>query len=225
MIKVCVLGSGSKGNATYFEVDGSSFLVDCGFSKNVIRKKLKDIGKDLNKIDGVFVTHRHGDHLAPWVDNEIMVRFPETYKKGVVVKSFDLSHDEPCVGYIIKDKDGNKVAIISDTGCISEEALGHLFDCTAILIECGYDVDMLVNGTYETELQERIASDVGHLLNEDAAAVIKMVDWPGLKYVVGLHLSEHNNNPALVRFCLESVTGAEVVIAGQYENSKMMVMI
>ena len=203
------------------------FLVDCGFSKKVLEKKLGCIGRSVKDIEMVFVTHRHGDHLAPWVEKELRVSFSGDCGKEVTVESFELSHDELCCGYTIQDNDGNKIAIFTDTGCVSEEAMSHLFDCQAILIECGYEIDMLVSGKYDTDLQERIASDVGHLMNEDAAAVVKMAMWAGLKFIVALHLSASNNNPDLVKFCLESVneSGAEVVIAQQNSVGSMMVVI
>ncbi len=227
MIRFAVLGSGSKGNAIYVEVDGVRFLVDCGFTKKELGKRLTSIGREIKDIEIVFVTHRHEDHLAPWVEKELNASLSGHCDCGKVmtVESFSLSHDESCFGYTIQDNDGNKIAIISDTGCVSEEALGHLFDCQAILIETSYDIDMLVDGKYPTELQERVASDLGHLMNEDAAAVVKMVAGSELKFIVALHLSAANNNPELVKFCLNSVgTGAEVVVSSQKEATKMMVI-
>lgn len=222
MIRFCTLGSGSKGNSIFVEVDKRKFLIDAGFPREVLSNKLSSIGKSLDDIKAVFFTHAHTDHFQEWAGNIGCSGVPNTR-----VRWFHLSHDTPCFGYTIKDNDNNKIAILTDTGCVSEEALGHMFDCQAILIECGYDVDMLVNGPYPTELQERIASDVGHLMNEDAAAVVKMVSWPGLKYIVALHLSEHNNDPELVKFCLESVnaSGAEVIIAQQHEVGRMVTLI
>jgi phosphoribosyl 1,2-cyclic phosphodiesterase len=226
MIKFCVLGSGSKGNAIYFNVDGRSFMVDCGFTKKETSKRLATIGKTIDDIEAVFVTHEHKDHSAPWITKDGLIMDGPGYVQNdltthmdtCTIKMFDLSHDsDAAVGYFITDKDNNKVAIVVDTGCIPEEALGRMFDCAAILIETNYDVDMLAAGKYPTELLERIASDHGHLRNECAAEAVEMVAGPELKFVVCLHLSASNNNPELVKFCMNSVVAndVEVTVAQQ----------
>ena len=50
-MKICVLSSGSKGNATYLEAMGKHFLLDAGRNYTYIESSLKDIGiniQDLN---------------------------------------------------------------------------------------------------------------------------------------------------------------------------------
>jgi phosphoribosyl 1,2-cyclic phosphodiesterase len=236
MIKFCVLGSGSKGNAIYFNVDGRQFLIDCGFTKKETAKRLELIGKEIKDIEKVFVTHDHGDHSAPWIKTDGLLdqwchnKGFGFQTQGLWVQSFPLSHDSGSgsVGYIIRDIDENKIAVLMDTGCVPEEALGQMFDCAAILIETNYSVEMLINSPYPTDLQERIASDVGHLRDECAAEAVEMVAWPGLKYVVAMHLSNNCINPVLAKFELESALrdspGCEVVISDQKKISKMMVI-
>ena len=230
---MCVLGSGSKGNCIFVNVDGSQFLIDCGFTKKETAKRLDTIGRSVKDIEQVFITHDHGDHCAAWVKKEELVvnchgLIIFNYWHGKYsIRAFPLSHDSGSgsVGYTIKDSSGNKVAVIMDTGCIPEEVIHHLFDCSAILIETSYDIDMLVAGKYPTELQERIASDTGHLRNECAAELVEAVSCEKLKHIVCLHLSESNNHPDLARFCMESVkTGAEVVVSDQKKPSKMIVI-
>lgn len=232
-IKLCVLGSGSKGNAIYFNVDGHQFLVDAGFTKKETAKRLAMIGREIKDIERVFVTHDHKDHLSPWVVKEgLMVEWTEGKNlfnhQTLNVFRFPLSHDSGSgsVGYVVSDKDGNKVTIALDTGCIPEEVLPFFFDANAILIETNYDVDMLSVGKYPVELLERIASDKGHLRNECASEVVELASWHGLEYVVCLHLSASNNNPTFARFCMESIgTKAEVIVSDQKNPTKMMTII
>jgi len=239
MLKICILGSGSDGNAVYVNCDGHQMLFDCGFSKRETEKRLSTIGRSVKDIERVFITHAHKDHCAPWVTKEGLL--PEwgcfrtmeyLFVAGdCLVKNFPLSHDSESgsVGYTIQDKDGNKVVIALDTGCIPEEALPCFFDANIILIECNYDISLLVEGKYSIEMQERIASNTGHLLNEDAADTVECVAWNSLKYVVGLHLSSSNNNPELVRFCLSNavrdIPGCEVIVSSQKEPTKMITII
>ncbi len=226
MIRFCVLGSGSKGNSTFIEIGKSRFLIDAGFNKTETRKRLASIGRSVDDIQKIFITHNHTDHIKPWVQQLIQ------WHSGFVsdeftITSFPLSHDEPCVGYTIQDNDGNKIAIATDTGCVSEEALYHLLDCKALLIECNYDVNTMVWGRYSAELQARVGSSLGHLKNECAAEVVEAVSWPGLKHIVALHLSEVNNNPGFVKFCLGSVNehNAEIMIASQSEPTPIITII
>lgn len=223
MIKLSVLGSGSGGNATYIDIDGRKYLIDCGFTKIQTKKRLALIGRTIDEMEGVIVSHDHKDHTSPWLIKENMII---TELDGTPFESFQLSHDAPCLGYTAIDKDGHKVGIVSDTGCIPEEAIGKLFDCAVLLVECNYDVDMLSVGKYPIDLLERIASEEGHCRNECAAELVEVVAWPGLKYVVGMHLSRSNNHPDLVRFCLSSAVHwlecAEVIVSEQKTPTKMI---
>lgn len=61
---VAVLGSGSRGNATYIGDGRHGLLVDCGLSTRQVRKRLAAIGLDGAPIDAVLITHEHADHVG-----------------------------------------------------------------------------------------------------------------------------------------------------------------
>lgn len=61
IMKVCVLGSGSKGNMTYIETDKNKYLIDAGISLSNAIKRNEDI--DFKDISTLFITHEHGDHV------------------------------------------------------------------------------------------------------------------------------------------------------------------
>lgn len=63
-MKVCVLGSGSKGNTTYFEIENTKFLIDCGLSHRQIRNRLDQKDLSLENLDGILITHEHSDHIG-----------------------------------------------------------------------------------------------------------------------------------------------------------------
>ncbi|MFO7569893.1 MAG: hypothetical protein R6W75_08840, partial [Smithellaceae bacterium] len=69
--------------------------------------------------------------------------------------------------------------------------------------ESNYDDDMLQSGDYTAHLKKRIASDVGHLSNTQAARLIVEHASSKLKHVFLSHLSGNNNTPeiALSTFC------------------------
>lgn len=225
MIRFCVLGSGSKGNSVFVEVGGESILVDAGFNKKETTRRLALINRSYKDIAVAVVTHCHIDH---WCDNH---RFPFAIPKTMVISTFGVSHDVTCRGYAISDRCGNKLVIVPDTGCVTDSMLANMIDANAIIIETNYDIDMLAgNQFYGSELLDRIASVSGHLRNECAAEAVEAVAWKGLKYVVGWHLSERNNNPELVRQLLEfsvknNAPECEVVVSGQHEPTKIMTLI
>ncbi|MFC1692837.1 MBL fold metallo-hydrolase [Candidatus Latescibacterota bacterium] len=62
-MKICILGSGSKGNAIYLESRGTALLIDQGFSHTEMKKRLESRGLDEGKIKGIIVSHEHIDHM------------------------------------------------------------------------------------------------------------------------------------------------------------------
>ena len=60
-MKFTVLASGSKGNMTYIEAGNHKILIDAGISLVNAKKRRDDI--DFSKIDKVFITHEHSDHI------------------------------------------------------------------------------------------------------------------------------------------------------------------
>lgn len=63
-MKVCVLGSGSKGNVSYIECGNTKLLIDCGLSYRQIQNRLKQRTLDIEQLDGVLITHEHTDHIG-----------------------------------------------------------------------------------------------------------------------------------------------------------------
>lgn len=62
-MKVIVLASGSKGNATYIETSHSKILVDAGISYKRISEGLLKHNILLDTLDAIIVTHEHIDHV------------------------------------------------------------------------------------------------------------------------------------------------------------------
>lgn len=60
----CTLASGSSGNCHYFGSEEEGILIDAGISARRIRKSLDEIGKGIERIKAVFITHDHIDHIS-----------------------------------------------------------------------------------------------------------------------------------------------------------------
>jgi phosphoribosyl 1,2-cyclic phosphodiesterase len=65
------------------------------------------------------------------------------------------------------------------------------------MLECNYDPEMLQNGPYPPSLQKRIDGHYGHLANIQAQSILQQLDTSRLTRLIGMHVSEKNNNPDL----------------------------
>ncbi len=222
-MKLCVLGSGSKGNATYLESGGTRILIDAGMSGIELQRRLSTIGVGLQDLDAIIVTHEHNDHVhgvgvisrranIPVHANQAtfsaasktvgkLYSYNE-FETGVTfqirdleIHPFSISHDarDP-VGFRIAD--GKAVfGYCTDTGKVSQLIRRRLADCQALVIESNHDIEMLQNGTYPPYLKQRIRSSQGHLDNKEASLFLRDLLHAGLEHVVLAHLSEENNDP------------------------------
>ena len=230
-----VLGSGSKGNSVYIESGKTKILIDAGFSGKEIAARLRSIGRGIEDIDAIFVTHEHHDHIQGVGVLSRRYHIPvysnlETFKAGenvwgrlsrysefatgdiiqmqeLQVRTFTVSHDaaDP-VGFII----GNgkvKLAYCTDTGKVSHLLRQRLMGCNGLILEFNHDLQMLKNGPYSPVLQQRVRSDHGHLANEDAACFLQSLLHEQLQYVILAHLSTTNNHHDLAMMAARSASG------------------
>jgi phosphoribosyl 1,2-cyclic phosphodiesterase len=63
-MKLTVLGSGSTGNAVLIVAGETRVLIDAGLSARELMRRLALVGEDAGRLDGIVVTHEHGDHVG-----------------------------------------------------------------------------------------------------------------------------------------------------------------
>lgn len=220
-----VLGSGSKGNCVFIESGKTAILIDGGFSGKEIAARLAVLGKDIDCLNGIFVTHEHHDHIngvgvmsrrcsIPVFANEGTFRGGEKRLKKLFkrkefntgdtlsfqdlnVRSFAVSHDtnDP-VGFIISD--GRRaLGYCTDTGIVSTLVGNRLKGLDSLILEFNHDPDLLRIGPYPPSLQQRVRSNQGHLANEDSAKLLEKIVHENLQHVILAHLSETNNLPEI----------------------------
>lgn len=63
-IKITSLYSGSTGNATLIQTERTAILIDAGKSARSLQNAVKQAGGDPSRIEAVFVTHEHTDHIS-----------------------------------------------------------------------------------------------------------------------------------------------------------------
>lgn len=224
---VAPLSSGSAGNAYYFESDGTSILVDAGLGTRETRKRLEQVGRDIEKLRAIVVTHEHYDHIrgaeriarkygipiyltqgtldASEIDRieTPIVVFPNdtTFAIGELnIHARRTLHDaaDPAC-FVIEARDGTRVGIASDLGYTDDPVLQHLRHCDGLFFEANHDLDMLRMGTYPWSLKRRIMSRFGHLSNDDSMLAVQRMIGADLKTLCLIHLSQKNNHESIVR--------------------------
>ncbi len=220
------LGSGSRGNATLLEADGTRLLLDCGFSVKELEQRLDPLGVDCGSIDAVLVTHEHQDHIRGigalarrygmpvWMThgthqagrcgkiprlNLFHAHETQIEVGAIRVQPFPVPHDarEP-VQMVFRCAD-LQVGVLTDLGMITPHVTSMMTGCDALLLECNHDPGMLASGPYPPALQRRVGGSYGHLSNHQAAALLSGLDHGRLRHLVAAHLSEKNNTPVLAR--------------------------
>jgi len=63
-LRVTILGSGSSGNCTLLETDHTRLLVDAGLGKKETLRRLAAVGRDVDRLDGIVISHEHSDHIG-----------------------------------------------------------------------------------------------------------------------------------------------------------------
>ena len=225
-MKICLLGSGSKGNCLYIESHGTALIIDQGFSYIEIKKRMEARGLNEEKIKGILVTHEHDDHMkgvgitarkldipiygtrgtmhvrkAIFNGNESLIPIESgvTFKIGPFeILPFMVPHDavEPVQFCVQSGK--KKIAVATDLGFVSTLVEQCLRGSDLVVIEANHDMEMLIKGTYPWELKQRIMSRTGHLSNRNAAEIIfNISSHQGKPKAVLAHLSEENNRAEL----------------------------
>ena len=220
-MKVWVLGSGSRGNATVIDNGSTRILVDAGFSARELKQRFAVAGIAPQSIDALIITHEHGDHMCGAVSAARRWNWavhatagtvrcaPELEKVGVQtfssgdtltfgtmnVFAVSTAHDaaEP-VGVVATDvMTGVRAAVVLDLGRDSAYLHEHLRDLDALVLESNHDEVMLAQSPYPVSVQRRIAGGLGHLSNREAARLARACAHLGMQHLVLAHLSETCN--------------------------------
>lgn len=132
-----------------------------------------------------------------------------------LIKPFSVSHDSiDNVGYEIKVGDSTFV-IVTDCGSVTDVVKEHIRNANYLVIEANYDPEMLLEGPYPEHLKARIASDRGHMSNQDCGITLAENATPNLRHVWLCHLSEENNHPELAKKTVESILRSYGLIPGK----------
>jgi phosphoribosyl 1,2-cyclic phosphodiesterase len=222
-VEVVVIASGSSGNSALIRSGEVSLLVDVGVSALQIRKRLEVFGRPEGELTAILLTHEHSDHVrglevllkrravpvwataGTWSGVETRAGAGGELSSGrslefgqLRVTSVATSHDAREPVALLVDDGRHRIGFCTDTGVFTSLLLQRMAGCNALFIEANHDADMLRNGPYPWPLKQRIRSRLGHLGNHQTAEAVTELRSPGLRAVVGLHLSAENNRPEMV---------------------------
>lgn len=226
------LGSGSKGNATLVMEQQQGILIDCGFSRKVVLERIAQAGVDASLLSAVFVTHEHGDHAKGvqvlcetlnipfyasfgtarkmnWLEHPLWrcIYAEKTESLGkLAVLPVVVPHDaEEPMQFVLENSASKRLGVLSDLGSLTAHVISCYSECHGLQIEANHDVQMLMEGAYPPSLKARVASDFGHLNNQQAAELVQRVNWHGMQHITAGHISEKNNSRELVSIELSQV--------------------
>lgn len=244
-LQFSVLASGSTGNAVYVETGEHSFLIDAGLSGKQMEALFEQIGRDIKTLSGILVTHEHSDHIkglgvlarrhkVPIFANDktwqamdkLVGEIPmeqkftfgmETVKSfgSLDIESFGVSHDAAEPMFYVFHHEGKKLALMTDTGYVSDRMKGIISNANVFVFESNHDVQMLRMCRYPWNIKRRILSDVGHVSNEDAAIAMSEVIGDQSKRIYLAHLSLDNNMKDLAKMSVAQTLESRGVAVGE----------
>lgn len=224
-MKFCCLGSGSKGNSTLVSYESTLLMIDCGFSMRQTVESMRKKNCNPEQLSAILVTHEHTDHIKGVSALARKYQIPVYATRGTAKtgkletvehlhwitpdRSFQLDdvtitpvtvpHDayEPC--QFLFEANDKKLGIVTDLGSVSAHVQTAFHHCDALLLEANHDLNMLWQGPYAASLKRRVASDWGHLNNQQAEDFVHTLNLAKLKSLVLGHISEQNNSVEKVR--------------------------
>lgn len=224
-MRLTVLGSGSRGNALLVESGDAALLVDAGFSRQTIERRMRQAG--CTRTPGAIVlTHEHGDHARGAAVAARAWRVPVAASRGTLdavalkdgtagialapsravsvagfaVTAFPITHDarDPMM-VVVEDPAGIRIGVAFDAGTVTTALRHALRGLDAVVIESNHDEVMLRSSSYPPSVRARIAGVGGHLSNRQTAELLVTAAHRGLGLVVLAHLSELCNRAELAR--------------------------
>lgn len=209
-----VLGSNSFGNGYVLQNDNEALLIECGVHPD---QMFKTIQYKLPKVQCAIVTHEHDDHaeyVREYADyginvlalpsvieshnlkgnsHAIQIQTGKAYKAGnFIVQAFDVKHDVPCVGWLIKHPDIGKMIFVTDTYAMPYVVEG----LNNIMIEANYADDIL-----DKRIEQGIVPEVmryrlyrSHMEFGTTKDILQKLPLSEVENIILIHLSDGNSD-------------------------------
>jgi phosphoribosyl 1,2-cyclic phosphodiesterase len=201
-LELCILASGSAGNASILRTPAGVLLIDAGIGPRTLANRLEGTGVHLADIVALCLTHVDRDHFSPhWVSTlrrlDIPVYCHADMVEGLALGSPDLvplirpfnaavfspidgltcqpvpfAHDRLGSHGFVVDGFGYRIGYATDLGHVPRTFFDRFRDLDCIALESNYDPQMQADSARPLFLKRRITGGHGHLSNRQAFAAI-----------------------------------------------------
>ena len=202
-LEICVLASGSAGNAAILRSPAGVLLIDAGIGPRTLAKRLDGTGVRPTDIKALCLTHLDGDHFsARWVSalrhlnmpiychaNKVDVLASNSPDLVPLVQPFDVDAFSPIYGLtcdpihfahdqlgshgFVVDGFGYRIGYATDLGHVPSHFFDRFRDLDCIALEANYDSQMQIDSARPSFLKRRIMGGHGHLSNRQALAALR----------------------------------------------------
>lgn len=246
-MRVVVLASGSKGNATYIQNGDYDILLDCGINYRALLLKAKEANIVFNpKV--LILTHEHNDHTAGmkvFLKNHNVPVFlskgtfrglhqsikdileigqinfikshEDFYINDMLVRPFFISHDAFEPLGFLFELNEKKIVYVTDTGYIDQKNFEIIRNANLYIIEANHDPEMLMTCKRPYELKRRILGDNGHLSNIDCGLNLAYLIGKNTEKVIFAHISLECNANEIISDTILEILNEYNVIHNQIE--------
>ena len=194
-MRVIASRTGSSGNSSILEVEGSYIIIDVGVPPGDVMAWLDDNYIYPWEVAGIVVTHSHYDHNAyvgspSWqaIGEPVQAAAYDEFTLGEMkITCTPVQHDRECVALLI-ECNGERVGWITDCGKIPDFR-GDWSNLDLLAIECNHSLPILNRSRYTQDLRLRVATN--HLSTIEACEIVNQLKP---KAMMPLHVSHNGNN-------------------------------
>src|SRR6476646_10531590 len=178
VFSLTMLGSGSAGNSALVATDHCKLLVDGGLSARQLALRLEHCGVTPEQLDGVLLTHEHGDHVCgleilcrkfdvPIYCNALTaetIRCDSAFDRyrnwrifqtgaefsicDITVQTFPVPHDAVDPLGFVFHAGSGSLGFITDLGCVTKLITERLRKVQTLVVETNHDEKLLQNDTH-----------------------------------------------------------------------------
>ncbi len=226
---ITALGSGSGGNSFVVHSADGNILIDAGFSRKELIRRMLEVKVDPSSIQAVLLSHEHDDHLRgcrifcnqfniplcisfdtwKYLQGRKKDKLPANIHQfvpgdkfefaGMTILPFTVQHDAIDPVGFVVRHRDRQLGFASDLGTVNALAKLRLNDCDILVLEANYDLDMLRCSDRQIHLKKRIAGPHGHLNNVDALEALNELLTERTKLLILVHASSECNDYGLIR--------------------------
>ena len=226
---ITALGSGSGGNSFVVHSAEGNILIDAGFSRKELIRRMLEVDVDPSSIQAVLLSHEHDDHLKGcrvfcdqfkiplcisfetwnYLRHQKKGKLPANIHQfaagdkfelaGMNILPFTVQHDAIDPVGFVITSKDKQIGFASDLGAVNALAKLRLSNCDILILESNYDLDMLRRSDRQIHLKKRIAGPHGHLNNLDAIESLNDLLTERTKVLMLVHASSECNDYELVR--------------------------